>query len=102
MSHSMAFAITENPMRAVASVLCAHRLNEGLRLAEQLAISATVLDFGPSDGEASEFCERLKQPGVPFVLDSGSGHVAGACRSGMIATKTAGPTTLIDALHQAL
>jgi hypothetical protein len=84
------------------SVLLTRTLKDGLRLAEHADLSAAVLDFGLSDGEAGELCQRLNGRGVPYVLYSGYGHVGEACRGGLIVPKPARPGTLIDALSKAL
>jgi DNA-binding response OmpR family regulator len=98
----VAFDIAETIKRAGASVLLAHTLNDGLRLADHAELSAAILDFGLVDGEASKLCERLKRRGLPFVLYSGYSHIGEACRSGIVVPKPAMPAMLIEALGEAL
>jgi len=98
----IALDVADTIKRAGASVLLAHSLKDGLRLAEQADLSAAVLDFGRSDGEAGELCQRLNGRGVPYVLYSGYGHVDEACRGGLVLPKPATPGALIDALSKAL
>ena len=54
----VALDVAETIKRAGASVLLAHTLKDGLRLADHADLSAAVLDFGLIDGQASELCQR--------------------------------------------
>jgi CheY-like chemotaxis protein len=98
----VALDVAETIKGAGASVLLTHTLNDGLQLAEHADLSAAVLDFGLSDGEAGELCERLNRRGVPYVIYSGYSHVEEACHSGLVVPKPARPEALIDALSKAL
>jgi DNA-binding NarL/FixJ family response regulator len=91
----VALDVAETIKGAGASVLLSHTLKDGLRLAEHADLSAAVVDFGLSDGEANELCERLNRRGVP-------GHVAEACGGSVVVPKPASPGALIDALSKAL
>ena len=88
--------------RAGASVLTAHRLEDGLRLAGLPELSAAVVDFGLSDGDGTALCERLKQRGIPFVLHTGYSHVQDACRDAVLIPKPANPDVLISAIARLL
>ena len=85
-----------------ASVHTAHKLADGLRLADHPDLSAAVVDFGLSDGEGTALCEHLKDRGVPFVLHSGYDHIADTCRSGVILPKPATREQLVSALKSIL
>ena len=98
----IALEICEALKGAGASALCAHWLKHALPLADHSSVAAAVLDFGRSDGEASELCARLKQRGIPFVLYSGYPRIADVCRSAIAVPKRSPPKALVDALHQAL
>lgn len=95
----IALDIVEAMRTAGASVLTAHRLVDGLRLAGHPDLSAAVVDFGLSDGVGTELCERLNQRGVPFVLHSGYQHVHESCRSGTVVPKPASPYELVSAVE---
>jgi DNA-binding response OmpR family regulator len=51
-----------------ASVLSAHNLRDGLRLAGHPDLSAAVVDFGSRDGDGAALCERLAERSIPFVM----------------------------------
>ena len=72
----MALDVAETIKRAGASVLLAHTLKDGLRLADHADLSAAVLDFGLIDGQASELCQRL------------NGRACRTCSIAAIATST--------------
>ena len=75
---------------AGASVLIAHKLEDGLRLAGHPDLSAAVVDFGLSDGKGSALCERLEERGIPFVLHSGYSDIpAKASANGTVILKPA-------------
>ena len=88
--------------KAGASVLTAHRLADGLRMAGLSELSAAVVDFGLSDGDGSALCERLKERGIPFVLHSGYSHVHHACRDAVLVPKPANPEVLVSAIARLL
>ena len=81
---------------AGASVITAHRLCDGLRLAGHPDLSAAVVDFGLSDGEGTALCERLKERGIPFVLHTGYQQINEACRAGVLVPKPAAPHQLVS------
>jgi DNA-binding response OmpR family regulator len=87
---------------AGASVLMAHRLNDGIRLAGHPDLSAAVVDFGLSDGEGTALCERLNARGIPFILHSGYSQLNEACRRGVLIAKPASPSQLVDTMARML
>jgi DNA-binding response OmpR family regulator len=94
----IALDIVENFRNAGASVIAAHRLSDGLRLAGHPDLSAAVVDFGLSDGEGTALCERLKERGIPFVLHSGYHHAGEACPADVLVAKPAAPQQLVSAV----
>lgn len=48
-----------------------HSLKEARALADHPNLSAAVLDFRLSDGDAATVCEHLKARDIPFVVYSG-------------------------------
>jgi DNA-binding response OmpR family regulator len=94
----IALDIVENFRNAGASVIAAHRLSDGLRLAGHPDLSAAVVDFGLSDGEGKALCARLKERGIPFVLHTGYPHAGEACPADALVAKPAAPHQLISAV----
>ena len=94
----VALDIVENFRNAGASVMAAHRLSDGLRLAGHPDLSAAVVDFGLSDGEGTALCERLKERGIPVVLHTGYHHVDETCCADMLVAKPAAPHELVSAV----
>ena len=98
----IALDLVDSFRRAGASVLTAHRLEDGLRLAGLPELSAAVVDFGLSDGDGTALCERLKQRGIPFILHSGYSHVQEAYRDAVLVLKPANPDVLVSAVARLL
>jgi DNA-binding response OmpR family regulator len=88
--------------KAGASVLSAHNLCDGLRLAGHPDLSAAIVDFGLNDGDGTAVCERLNELGIPFVLHSGYSHVDDGCRAGLVIPKPARPTELVITIARLL
>jgi DNA-binding response OmpR family regulator len=85
--------------QAGASVLSAHNLRDGLRLAGHPDLSAAVVDFGLRDGDGTALWERLAERSIPFVIHSGYGHVQDVCHAGCaIVPKPADPKDLVSAV----
>ena len=59
-------------LKGGGSVFVANCLGDALALADHPDLSAAILDFGLSDGDAGPVCERLKRRDIPFVLYSGN------------------------------
>ena len=87
---------------AGASVFTAHCLHDALPLADHPDLSAAVLDFGLSDGDAGGLCERLSVRSIPFVLYSGYQHGHAGCRNGVHLAKPASSAELIGAVARLL
>src|SRR2546423_6457380 len=90
----IALDITEGFRSAGASVLSAHNLQDGLRLAGHPDLSAAVLDFGLPDAEGTALCERLRDRQIPFVLHTGYQHTNEACHAGELVLKPTPPAGL--------
>ena len=60
-------------------MLTARSLRDALVAVEDGALSAAILDHALGDGDSSQFCERLKERNIPYVLYSGFSHLDGAC-----------------------
>jgi DNA-binding NtrC family response regulator len=88
--------------QAGATVVAARTLAKACSIVEQGGLSAAVLDFGLSDGDAEQLCHRLTERKVPFVLHSGYGHAGAACSNGISIPKPASPDALIRAVAQQL
>jgi DNA-binding response OmpR family regulator len=94
----VALDLVETFRRAGASVLSAHRLDDGLRLAALPDLSGAIVDFGLSDGEGTALCERLKERDIPFILHSGYSHVDEACLAGVVVSKPASSDVLVSTM----
>ena len=89
--------------KAGASVFTARKLEDGMRLATHPDLSAAVLDFGLSDGESTELCERLNERGIPFVLHSGFGDIEEQAWATCVAIpKPAIPDKLVETVARLL
>jgi DNA-binding response OmpR family regulator len=98
----IALDIVEGFRNAGASVMTAHQLRDGLRLAGHPDLSAAVVDFGLSDGDGTELCERLAERHIPFVLHTGYQHVHEACHGGVLVPKPAAPAALVSTVASLL
>jgi DNA-binding response OmpR family regulator len=76
-------------------LITAGTLSEALRAAEEVNLSAAVLDHGLHDCDSSQVCARLKERDIPFVIYSGFSKLEGACRSGVLVHKPAHPQVLV-------
>ena len=94
----IAMHIAEGLRKAGASVMTAHTLCDGLRLAGHPDLTAAIIDFRLRDDDGTALCERLHQRGVPFVLHTGYSHVDEACRRGVVVMKPATPEQLAMAI----
>jgi len=98
----VALDIVEGLKGAGASVFTAHCLRDALVLADYPDLSAAILDFGLSDGDATPVCERLNKRDIPFVLYSGYEHADAACHRGVTLRKPATPSALVETLARLL
>jgi DNA-binding NtrC family response regulator len=85
--------------RAGAVVVPARSLGTAHDLVEVNSLSAAVVDFRLSDGEADALCAKLTARDVPFVIHSGFTHAA---RQSAVVPKPASPTALIHAIAELL
>jgi DNA-binding response OmpR family regulator len=98
----IALDIIDSLRNAGASVLSAHCLRDALPLAEHPDITAAILDFGLSDGDAGVVCGRLNARNIPFILYSGYQHVNDACHRGIHISKPAGSGEIVATLARLL
>lgn len=59
-------------------------------------VSAAVIDYVLSDGNADDLCEDLKARGIPFALYSGYRGVDGNCARGEVLPKPACSDELVS------
>lgn len=83
---------------AGAVLLFAGSLAQAVRLVEHDPLSAAVMDFGLSDGDADAICARLEARAIPYVLHSGYSERIGVDRQGMVIPKPAHPRALVEAI----
>jgi DNA-binding response OmpR family regulator len=98
----IALDIAEGLQAAGASVLTAYTLRDGLRFVSEPDLSAAILDFGLSDGEAQALCERLDERRVPFILHTGYAKADVQCGSGVVVSKPATPQELVSTVQKLL
>jgi DNA-binding NtrC family response regulator len=67
-----------------ADVVTARSLARARRLVEQDGLSAAVLDFGLSDGDADALFARLASRDIPYVLHSGYADRSLTCGRGLV------------------
>jgi len=80
---------------AGAKTISVRTLAGALLAAEDLDLSAAVVDHALGDGDSSELCHRLKERDVPFVTYSGFAHMDGACAEADHVNKLASPAVLV-------
>jgi DNA-binding response OmpR family regulator len=61
-----------------ATVIAAATLAEALRVVEDPALSAAILDHALSDGDSSTVCARMRKRDIPFITYSGYEYLGGA------------------------
>ncbi len=81
-----------------AWVIRAHTLNEALRVVENPALSAAILDHALSDGDTTKVCQRMKERNIPFVTFSGYDDLVGIYREGPHVKKPASISVLVAAV----
>ncbi len=81
-----------------AWVIRAHTLNEALRVVENPALSAAILDHALSDGDTTKVCQRMKERNIPFVTFSGYDDLVGIYREGPHVKKPASISALVAAV----
>jgi DNA-binding response OmpR family regulator len=76
----IALDITQGFEDEGATVIAAATLTEALRVVEDPALSAAILDHALSDGDSTTVCERMTERNIPFITYSG--YDLGATRRG--------------------
>lgn len=87
---------------ANASVLTSTTLSEGLRLAEEPALSVAVIDLALGSDKALALCRRLTERGVPFVIHSGYAEVPVEYEPYAVVPKPAGSKAIVEAVAAAV
>jgi hypothetical protein len=73
--------------------------NDALILVEHDGLSGAIIDHALGDGDSSLLCARLKERGIPFMLYSGFGTIAGPCAGVPHISKPAAPGELVTAIE---
>jgi DNA-binding response OmpR family regulator len=85
-----------------AVVVKARSLAQARGFVERKDLSAAVVDFGLSDGDAASMCTRLASRDIPYVLHSGYSGKRITRGRGAVIPKPANPTALIEAIVELL
>jgi DNA-binding response OmpR family regulator len=88
--------IVEAICSAGARALLARTLVDAECFLETETLSAAILDFALTDGNADALCARLNQRSVPVVLHSGYDH--SGRNNVVVVPKPASPTRLIETI----
>ena len=94
----IALSIADAFTGAGARVVTARSFASALIAVENEVPSAVILDHTLSDGESSQFCKRLKQRNIPYVVHSGYSNLDGACSEAVLVPKPANPDVLVTAV----
>ena len=94
----IALSIADAFTGAGARVVTARSFASALIAVENEVPSAVILDHTLSDGESSQFCKRLKQRNIPYVVHSGYSNLNGACSKTVLVAKPANPDVLVTAV----
>ena len=94
----IALDIVHGLAEAGARVVSARTLPDALNKAQELELSAAVLDHKLSSDDTSEVCAALERRNIPFVLYSGFSRLDGACGRAAIVAKPASPHVLVSTL----
>ena len=90
----IALDITQGFEDEGATVVTAGTLTEAIRVVEDPALAAAILDHALSDGDTSTVCERMTERNIPFVTYSGY-DLGAAYRGGVHVRKPAGISVLV-------
>jgi len=88
--------------RSGAIGVAARSLAQARGLVEQKGLSAAVVDFALTDGDAAAMCERLEARDIPYVVHSGYPERATDRGRVVVVPKPANPTALIEAIVEML
>jgi DNA-binding response OmpR family regulator len=94
----IALSIADAFTGAGARVVTVRSFASALIAVENEVPSAVILDHTLSDGESSQFCKRLKQRNIPYVVHSGYSNLNGACSKTVLVAKPANPDVLVTAV----
>jgi DNA-binding response OmpR family regulator len=94
----IALSIADAFTGAGARVVTARSFASALIAVENEVPSAVILNHTLSDGESSQFCKRLKQRNIPYVVHSGYSNLDGACSEAVLVPKPANPDVLVTAV----
>ena len=86
--------------REGAQVQTARSLASASQFVQGDTLSAAIVDFALSDGDAADICAILKRRGIPFILHSGYPSCCGDAAA--IIPKPARPDDLVFALRDVL
>ena len=98
----IALEIADLMRDAGAAVLHASYIRDALLLVEHPHLSAAILDFKVSDGDAGIVCERLNSRAIPFVVYSGFEDVDARCHAGIHLAKPASSVELVATITRLL
>ena len=98
----IAFGLKELFEDEGATVYIACSPNDALRLADDLVISAAVIDFGSSVDDNGRLCRTLRAYGIPFMYYTGYDDVEEGRWGAPVITKPASAQVLIATLAQLL
>ena len=98
----IAFALKELFEAEGANVHIASSPDDALSLADDLVISAAVVDFGSSADDNGRLCRTLRAYGIPFMYYTGYDDVEEGRWGAPVITKPASAQVLIATLAQLL
>ena len=98
----IAFGLKELFEAEGANVHIASSPNDALSLADDLVISAAVIDFGSSADDNGRLCRTLRAYGIPFMYYTGYDDVEEGRWGAPVITKPASAQVLIATLAQLL
>ena len=85
-----------------ANVHIASSPSDALSLADDLVISAAVIDFGSSHDDNDRLCPTLRAYGIPFMYYTGYDDIDEGRSGAPVVTKPASAQTLIATVAQLL
>jgi CheY-like chemotaxis protein len=98
----IAFGLKELFEAEGANVHIASTPNDALSLADDLVISAAVIDFGSRGDDNGGLCRTLRAYGIPFMYYTGYDDIDEGRSGAPVVTKPASAQTLIATIAQLL
>ena len=83
---------------ARATIRTARTLHDALRLAEEPALSAAIIDLALGSETPLALCNRLAERGVPFVIYTGYSDFPPECKPSAVLRKPADRETILRAV----